>query len=117
MAAFAWIGLIEDAEFGFLLRYGFLRRKVRDVQLPCLLHFVAICIVLFEGIASIEQKHGGLGLAPAEQIEDDHLLGMKAASDAGWTGVIGKNAFDQRVRGKAFKLFSERYVGHLDSPL
>src|SRR5690349_12212577 len=117
MAAFAWIALIQNAELGFLLRDGFLRRKVRDVQMPRLLHFVAVGVGLLEVIAGIEEKHGNLGLSPAEQIEDDHVLSLKTARDARLTGIIGKNAFDQRIGRKEFELFSERDVGHLDSPL
>src|SRR5271170_4735942 len=49
-------------------------------------------------------------------MQDDHVLGLKAAGDAGQSflgrgSAIGKNSLDERVGGERF-VFGERSDGH-----
>ena len=82
MAAAAGIGAIQDSECGFLLGDGLLRREILQVQIPCFRHAVAIGVGFREVVAGIEKQHGDFRQPLAQQIEHDHVLGLKAAGDA-----------------------------------
>src|SRR6185437_885372 len=98
---------IEDAEFGLLLRDGLLRRQVHKVQAPELRHLVAISVGFREMISSIEEENRNIRNAPAQQVENDHILRLKAARYAGGPGIFGKRALDQGFR-RGFRGFPRR---------
>ena len=53
------------------------------LQLPVGHHLVAIGIGFRKVVAGVEKKHGNFRQPLAQHVQDDHVLGLKAAGEAG----------------------------------
>ncbi len=102
---------------GFLLGDGLLRREILHVQIPFARHAVAIGVGFREMVAGVEKQHRNIRQALAQQIQHDHVLGLKAAGDADRAffhgiRVFGEQAVNRRFGGKRFEFLGERGRGH-----
>src|ERR1700728_1140084 len=76
VAAAAGIGAVENSKRGLLFGNGPLRRQILHVEIPFAGHAVAVSVRLSEMVAGIEKQDGNFRQALAQQIEDDHVLGL-----------------------------------------
>ena len=111
IAALAGIGAVQDAELGFLLGDGFFRREILEIQIPGLGHAVAIGVGFGKVVAGIEKQHRNIRHALAQKVEDDHVLGLEAAGEAGRAAIFGEHAVDGRFGGERFEFFGSAVHG------
>ena len=92
----------------FLIGDGLLGREISHIQIPLLGHAIAIGVGFREVIAGVEEQHGNIRQTLAQQVEHDHVFGLKAAGDADgfvFAAAVFSRAGDRsRRRRKAFRI-------------
>src|SRR5260370_3011425 len=83
LAAARGVGPVENAEGRLLLRDRLRREDVDEMQRPFLRHPVTVLVGLREVITGIQKQHGHIRNPRAQQIQDDHIFGLKATRDPG----------------------------------
>ena len=97
LAALAGIAAVQNSKLRFLIGHGLFRGQIFEIQIPRLHHFVAIGIGFREVISRIQKKDGNPRHLLAQKIENDHVLGLKAARDAGGTFILRQHSFDYLI--------------------
>ncbi len=82
LAAARGIGPVENAECRLLLRYRLRGEDVDEMQRPFLRHPVTIFVGLREVITGVQKQHGHIRNPRAQQMQDNHIFGLKATRDA-----------------------------------
>src|ERR1700723_23622 len=117
MAASSGIGAVENSERGFLFGNRLFRREIAHVQIPFTVHAVAIRVGLSEMVAGIEEQNRNPRQAFTQQVQNDHILGLKTAGDADRfffdrSAVFCEQAIDHGFCGKRLEFLRERGPGH-----
>src|ERR1700733_1232602 len=117
MAASSGIGTIENSERGFLFRNGLFRGKIPHVQIPFTGHAVAVRVGLGEMIAGIKEQDGNVWQPFAQQVQHNHILGLKAAGNADRafvdsSSVLREQAIDDPFGRKRLEFLGEGRRGH-----
>ena len=86
----------------------FFAARFLQIQIPLLRHAVAISVGLGKVVAGLEKQHRNVRHALAQKIEDDHILGLKAAREAWRAAIFGEHAVDRGFGGECFEFFGER---------
>ena len=83
LAALRWIELVQYPKFRFLLRHGRLRRHVCQIQLPVPGDLIAKLVGVGEVISGFKKQHGDVWKLLPQERKNDHIFGLKTASQAG----------------------------------
>src|SRR5882757_5858655 len=79
--------LVQQAMLGLLLGDSLLRQQIGQVQLPLQRNAIAIGIRLGKVVAGIEEQHRNAGTQLHRQLQQQHILGLKAACQANIIGM------------------------------
>jgi hypothetical protein len=82
LAALAGFCAVQDTKFGFLFRNCFFGYDILQIQLPFARELVAKFVSLRKVISRLQKENRDSGHTFAQQMENDHVLGLKTAGEA-----------------------------------
>ena len=88
-------GLIQDAEFRFLLGYGPLGHDVHQIESVSRGHLIAVAIDLGKVIAGFEEQHGYVRQTFADEMQHHHVFRLEAAGEAELSPLALKRLGDE----------------------
>src|SRR5215469_1303493 len=116
LAALCRVCLVQDAKFGFLRLDRLLGNHVDQVEVPISRQLIAEFISFVEVITGLEKKHRNIRQMLANQVENDNILRLKTAGEAGaavWSS-LQRARYDLRG-SERFEEFEIRRRRHISS--
>src|SRR6185437_3215387 len=105
LAALRRIDDVEQTELRLVFCNGGQRKRVDKVELPVADQAIAVFEECREVITGLEKNYGNIAQVPAKEMENDHVLGLKAAGDANVAaGGETDNVSDQLLRSQSLHI-------------